>query len=164
MSSSNDNISRSNGNYPNIGSSDNNSNTNNTTYNRTDSSTSYPNLNESSSSSASSQQQQLLGLTPTSHPPRYTPNDSNDSLNSNNNTAFPASSISSFDAAQPPEEPKRRKRGYSLRTQLFAKNINNQNEPPSPIELQQQTFSPSPAFGPHNSGMIFCYRILFVFH
>lgn len=162
MSSSNDNIGRSNGNYPNIGSSDNNSNTNNTTYNRTDSSTSYLNLNESSSSSQ--QQQQLLGLTPTSQPPRYTLNDSNDSLNSNNDTAFPASSISSFDAAQPLEESKRRKRGYSLRTQLFAKNINNQNEPPSPIELQQQTFSPSPAFGPHNSGMIFCYHILFVFH
>jgi hypothetical protein len=161
MSSSNDSSSRANDHHPNDNNNDihNNNNTHDNSLDGTDSSISLRSFNEPSSIANPQQQQhhhQTFVPTPSSQPPSYTPGFAAE-VNSNHNAAFPipasSSYVSSIDTTPQPEESRRRKRGYSLRTQLFSKNINNQNEPPSPIELQQQTFSPPSSFGPHNSGI-----------
>lgn len=40
-----------------------------------------------------------------------------------------------------------RNRGYSLRTQMFTRNMQRSDGPPSPIEMEQTS---APSFGPHN--------------
>lgn len=52
----------------------------------------------------------------------------------------------------------RRSRKYSLRSQLFAKNIVQQNPGDAPIELQQTPYSVS-NFGPNHSGKCFILEI-----
>lgn len=89
-----------------------------------------------------------------SFPPSYTPNDdSAPTLPRTSTSADSPSSSTPIDFSTRTSSDTRRNRGYSLRTQLFAKNLSNQNESTSPIELQPQPFSrPSESFGPNNTG------------
>lgn len=88
-------------------------------------------------------------------PPSYTPSDQ---LASSSRPALPRIDTQNpASPSAPPADPPRRARGYSLRTQLFSKNI-HQNESSSPIELQPTPFfgsqrAPEELFGPNNNGM-----------